>query len=136
MELVKEKGCIQRGKRPVFQILKILCETLSRWLLICWYRIKQRGFDVRTENYYSADNSTLSMILINSRSSPSEVFLAKGVLEICSKFTGQHPCQNMISIKLLYNFIEIALRYGCSPVNLLHIFRTHFHKNIYGWLLL
>ena len=24
------------------------------------------------------------------------------------------------------NFIEIALRHGCSPVNLLHIFRTSF----------
>ena len=28
------------------------------------------------------------------------------------------------------NFIEIALRHGCSPVNLLHIFRTPFPKNI------
>ena len=27
------------------------------------------------------------------------------------------------------NFIEIALRHGCSPVNLLHIFRTLFTKN-------
>ena len=27
------------------------------------------------------------------------------------------------------NFIEIALRCGCSPVNLLCIFRTHFLKN-------
>ena len=35
------------------------------------------------------------------RSSPSEVFLGKGVMEICSKFTGEHPCRSMISIKLL-----------------------------------
>ena len=42
----------------------------------------------------------------------------------------------MISIKLLCNFIEIALWYGCSPVNLLHIFRTPFLKNTSGWLLL
>ena len=34
------------------------------------------------------------------------------------------------------NFIEIALRYGCSPINLLHIFRTSFLKNTSGWLLL
>ena len=34
------------------------------------------------------------------------------------------------------NFIEIALRYACSPVNLLHIFRTPFPKNIFGRLLL
>ena len=34
------------------------------------------------------------------------------------------------------NFIEIAFRYGCSPVNLLHIFRTTFPRNTSGWLLL
>ena len=31
--------------------------------------------------------------------------------------------------KVLCNFIEIALRHGCSPVNLLHIFRTPLPKN-------
>ena len=34
------------------------------------------------------------------------------------------------------NFIEIALRHGCSSVNLLHIFRTPFLKNLSGRLLL
>ena len=34
------------------------------------------------------------------------------------------------------NFIEIPLRHGCSPVNLLHIFRTPFRKNTAGGLLL
>ena len=33
-------------------------------------------------------------------------------------------------------FIEITLRHGCSPVNLLHIFRTPFIKNTSGLLLL
>ena len=32
---------------------------------------------------------------------PSRVFLGKGVLKICSKFTGEHPCQSVVSIKLL-----------------------------------
>ena len=31
---------------------------------------------------------------------------------------------------------EIALRHGCSPVNLLHTFRAPFSKNTSGWLLL
>ena len=39
------------------------------------------------------------------------------------------------SSPLLCNFIEIALLHGCSPVNLLHIFRTPFPKNISGGLL-
>ena len=38
-----------------------------------------------------------------SRSSSPEVFLGKGVLKICSKFTGEHPCRSVISIKLLCN---------------------------------
>ena len=60
------------------------------------------------------------------RSSRPDVFLGKGALKICSKFTGY----------LLCNFIEIALQNGCSPENLLHIFRTPFPKNTSGWLFL
>ena len=70
------------------------------------------------------------------RSSPPEVFLGKGVLKIYSKFTGEHPCRSVISIKLESNFVEITLRHGCSPVNLLHSFRTPFLKNTSGRLLL
>ena len=47
------------------------------------------------------------------RSSRSDVFSRKVVFKICSK-----------------------LRHGCSPVNLLHIFRKPFLKNTSGWLLL
>ena len=50
--------------------------------------------------------------------------------------TGEHPYQSVISIKLLCNFIKIALRHGCSPVYLLHIFRTPFLKKTSGRLLL
>ena len=38
--------------------------------------------------------------------------------------------------KFASDFIEIALRHGCSPANLLHIFRTLFPKNTSGGLLL
>ena len=62
--------------------------------------------------------------------------LSKSCFEIYSKFTGKHPCRSVISIKLLCNFFEITLRYGCYPVNLLHIFGTPFTKNTSGWLLL
>ena len=63
------------------------------------------------------------------RRSHTEVFLEKGVLKICSKFTWEHPCQS----------IEITphgFPHGFSPVNLLHIFRTPFPKNTSGRLLL
>ena len=69
-------------------------------------------------------------------SSHSEVLLKKAVLKICRKFTGEHPCRSIISIKLYCNFVEIAIWHGCSPVNLLHIFRTPFYKNTSEWLFL
>ena len=50
--------------------------------------------------------------------------------------SGENPCRRVISINLLYNFIEIILRHMCTHVNLLHIFRTPFYKNTCGWLLL
>ena len=66
-------------------------------------------------------------IFPKTRDSPPEMFLGKGVLKICSKFTGEHPCQSVISIKLCSRG---------STVNLLHIFRTSFYKNTYRGLLL
>ena len=63
------------------------------------------------------------------------MFLVKGVLKICSKFTTEHSCQNGISIKLESNFIKITTPHGWSPINLLHIFRTPFTKNTYGRIL-
>ena len=70
------------------------------------------------------------------RSSLPGVFLGEGLLKICSKSSGEHPYRSAISIKLLCNFIEITLRHRCSPVNLMHIFRTPFLKNTSGGLLL
>ena len=57
-------------------------------------------------------------------------------MKICSKFTGEHPCRSVISLKLHCNLVGITLRYGCFPVNFLHIFRTLFTKNTPGGLLL
>ena len=72
----------------------------------------------------------------NFRSSHPEVFLGKSALKICSHFTGEHPCRSAISIKLYNSFIEIPLRHGCFPVNLLHIYRTPFSRKTSRWLLL
>ena len=60
----------------------------------------------------------------------------KSCSEKCSKFTGEHLCRSVISIKLQSNFIDILLQHEFSPVNLLHIFRTPFLKNTSGRLLL
>ena len=60
-----------------------------------------------------SNNTVIIALLEINRSSPSGVFLRKGVLKICSKFT-EHTCQSVISIQLQNNFTEIALRHGCS----------------------
>ena len=62
------------------------------------------------------------------------MFPGKGVLKICSKLTAEHPCWNVISIKLQSN--KITLQHGCSPVNLLYIFRIPFYEYTYWGLLL
>ena len=56
---------------------------------------------------------------ILSEAARPKVFLRKGVLKICIKFTGEHP-----------------FRHGCSSENLPHISGTSFYKNNYGGLLL
>ena len=48
----------------------------------------------------------------------------------------KNPCRSVISIKLQSIFIKTTLRYGFSPVNLLHVFRTPFRKNTSWWMLL
>ena len=57
---------------------------------------------------------------LTSRSNPSEVFLGKCAQKICRKFTEEHPCQSVISIKLLCNTFLF--------------FRTPFYRDTYGGL--
>ena len=61
---------------------------------------------------------------------PSGGVLSKRYSEDMLQMYREHPCRSMISI------IESALRHGCSPVNLMNIFRTPFYKNTSKWLLL
>ena len=64
-------------------------------------------------------------MLLKLGSAP-KVCLGKSVPKACSKFAEEHQCRSVISIKLLSNIIEIAVR---------HIFRTSM-KNAYGGMLL
>ena len=96
--------------------------------------INQRSSYRRRELRYSTKvkckNWTFFMIIINKwsltklRGSHPEVFLGKGVLKMCNKFTEEHPWQSVISKELPSNFIEITLWHGCAPVILLqaHLF--------------
>ena len=53
----------------------------------------------------------LKISKIYFRNSHPELVLGRDVLKICSKFTGEHPCRSVISIKLLCNFTEITPRH-------------------------
>ena len=55
---------------------------------------------------------------------------------MCRKIYKRIPMPKCDFNKVASNFIEITLWHGCSPVSLLHIFRTPFPKNTSGWLLL
>ena len=59
--------------------------------------------------------------------------MAASALVLIFKFIKNNRAK---SGKLQSNFIEIKLRHGCSPVNLLYILRTRFTKNISERLLL
>ena len=98
----------------------------------------ERSYEIVIINYFCVrhKNRRKHKQRFKLRSSHPEVFLGKSILKICSKFTGEHPCRSAISSKLLCNFLEITLRQECSPVNLLHIFRTPFPKNTSDGLLL
>ena len=52
-------------------------------------------------NPNSVTNLKNKVNVLKYRTSFLDVFVGKGVLKICSKFTGEHPCQSVISIKLL-----------------------------------
>ena len=83
----------------------------------------QKGNNVLNGNFTTLElnleqnfTTGLKTVARRCRSSRLEVFLGKSVLKTCSKFTAEHPCQSVISIKFLF-------WHGCFLVNLLHIFR-------------
>ena len=61
------------------------------------------------------------------RSNPPEMFLWKGVLKLCSKFTRKHPYQSVISIKLLkqlYWNLSLTWLFSCK-------FATYFQNSFF-----
>ena len=79
-----------------------LRDTLQLKILWKWINIHANHFLVK-----HMKQKLTKVVGKRSRSSSSEVFLGKSVLNIFIKFTGEHPCRSAISTKLLCNFLEI-----------------------------
>ena len=67
------------------------------------------------------------------RKSPSKVLLGKGVLKVCIKFTGEHPCRSVILIKQLHWYRTLAWVFSCKFTA---YFQKTFSEDTSGWLLL
>ena len=67
---------------------------------------------------------------------PSRSVLKKWCFENMQQIYRRTPMTKCDFNKVASKFIKIALRHGCSPVNLLHIFKAPFPKNTSGRLLL
>ena len=120
-----------------WKFLKIICDWSILFRISLTYRKKYlQSLQVTIKLCFEPKKNWISLCYGNEagngRSSPSKVFLGKGILKIYSKCTGEHLCQSVISIKLQSNFIEIALQHGCSSVNFPYIFRAPFPKNTSG----
>ena len=77
--------------------LNISCDTTSN----IWAYLKK---DLEINLDLSISLITIANVSANikdPRNSHPRVFLVKGVLKICSKFTGEHPCRSAISIKFI-----------------------------------
>ena len=74
--------------------------------------------------------------IVYNQKQPSRGVLIKRCSENMQQiYIREHPCRSVISMKLKSKIIEITLRHGWSPVDLLYIFRTSFPKNTSGGLL-
>ena len=85
----------------------------------------------RPRTYYNKPFNGLMTLLIHVLLTFFRGGLQKGCSENMQQIYRRTPMP-----KCDFNKVAKQLRHECSPVNLLHIFRTPFLKNSSGWLLL
>ena len=111
---------------------EILRKNICIKILFEWRRLTYLLKILRIIIYYILIKFVFKFIC-KKRSTQKQ--LSRGVLiKRCSEYMQQ--IYRRTHMPKCDNFIEITLRHGCSPVNLLHIFRTPFYKNAYGGLVL
>ena len=101
----------------------------------CWHNIFNIYFFLLVFIFYFiSQHGTITRTICPYYSSMLSVMIVHFYLAIVSFYVG-FVLMSEAAVQLLCNFIEITLCHECSPVNLLHIFRTPFLKNTSGWLL-
>ena len=108
--LYGDSQCLESCLKLFLPRINFLQSRYSRCCYFCYHLTKMYQKFVIIFSFY---------LIILFRSSRLSLFLGKDALNISSKFKGKHSYRNAISIKLFCNIIEITLRHGCVPVNML-----------------
>ena len=102
----------------VFQTLLSLLNPLSASIALIIETSQLICSENQLTDFYM--RATLALNVLKYRSNHPEVFLEKGILKICNKFTGKHPCRSVISLKLL---CKLKSHFGKSvPLSIFCIF--------------
>ena len=128
---------LNKPSDPLEKIVK-MCNTINQ-MYNCQILINVLSFFLRKQrlfaNFPIHDDNTFLLYdfpFCNEKRGNSQVYPISKSLK--DTFNGVDFSTKIT--ELLHNFFEFALRNWCSPVNLLHIFRTSFSRNTFGRLLL
>ena len=110
---MKQGNLIQNGRLEWLQFL----ENMLLLRLCLFFLINKLSFNSK-------------MNLLDLQKQPLRVVLKKSCSENVQQIYRRTPMMRWASL------FEITLRHGCSPVNVLHIFRTPLPRNTSGWLFL
>ena len=103
----KLEGVVKRGVSfKAFVISVKLCFHLTDHVILLSKRFSVNPKWLRWKLWLKQIELLREGITCTFKSSPLEMFLGKAVLKLCNKFTGEHPCKSLISIKLQSKFCK------------------------------
>ena len=99
--------------------------TIHIWVVTLYINKSIEKFNWKMLHVLAQERQKYCNVNMNSiqvrtfTSSPSEVFLRKGVLKICSKPTGKHPCRSVSRhclkhLRKKYQHILLKKQHGCT----------------------
>ena len=93
--LCRQKSSLWSTKKYFMSTKKSWCRTKKKFHAKKKNRflLHRKMFPVQKSYYLPPERRAIH------RNSHPDVFLRKSVMKICSKFTGEHPCRNVFSIK-------------------------------------